>query len=172
MDLRQRFGNRDDLVSVPVLDVSSASENTTQTCSKNKHFLRITVAAPDSYSESLRTSVKMRLLRYKLAATNRGVILSPHSIRDMKNVIRQSWSGCKGRTPSPDQLLLVVEEWKDAASRKQEAETLECETWLDCGDFPIWRMSFRSEVPSGARRPIEARIFGLTRVSPRSALPR
>ena len=33
---RQRFGNHDDLVSVPVLDVSSASVNTTQTYEKNK----------------------------------------------------------------------------------------------------------------------------------------
>ena len=32
---RQRFGSHDDLVSVPVPDVSSASVNTTQTCKKN-----------------------------------------------------------------------------------------------------------------------------------------
>ena len=57
------------------------------------------------------TGLKMRLFSCKLAATNFGIILSPHSKREMKYSICQSWSGCIRKKTSPNLLLLVVEDW-------------------------------------------------------------
>ena len=66
---RQRFGNHDDLVSVPVPDISSASENTTQTLffffGKKKTLYGLNVAAPDSHFQSLRATVKVRVPQEK-----------------------------------------------------------------------------------------------------------
>ena len=57
------------------------------------------------------TGLKMRLFSCKLAATNFGIILSPHSEREMKYSICQSWSGYIRKKTSPNLLLLVVEDW-------------------------------------------------------------
>ena len=57
------------------------------------------------------TGLKMRLLSCKIAATNFDIILSPHSEREMKYSICQSWSGCIRKKTSPNLLLLVVEDW-------------------------------------------------------------
>ena len=58
------------------------------------------------------TGLKMRLRSYKLAVTNFGIILSPHSICEMKHIIRQSWSGCTWKKTSPNLLFLVVADWR------------------------------------------------------------
>ena len=42
--------------------------------------------------------------------------------------------------------------------RKKEAEALELATWPDCRNFWIWRMTFRSDVSSGASRPVEGMV--------------
>ena len=54
------------------------------------------------------TGPKMRLLIYKLAATNYGVILSTYSIREMEYIIRQSWNWWIWKKNCPNLLLLVV----------------------------------------------------------------
>ena len=47
---------------------------------------------------------------YKLVATTFGVILSPHSKREMRHINRQSWNGCTWKKTSLILMLVAVEE--------------------------------------------------------------
>ena len=54
---------------------------------------------------------------------------------------------------------VLAEEPEQGEIRKKESEKLEFEAWLGFRNFRIFRMNFRSEVPSCASRPIEAMVW-------------
>ena len=54
---------------------------------------------------------KKRLPSYKLAAMNFDIILSPRSMREMKDTSLNDWSGCKWKKIGMNLLPQKVEEW-------------------------------------------------------------
>ena len=56
------------------------------------------------------------------------------------------------RLPDSHNSFNLAEEEPEKVERgttsQKEAETLEFEAWLDCRNFIVWRMNFRSEVRS------------------------